>query len=162
MQCLVLTSPRERRIFSARDELRTFEPRERRTFTARCKPKNQMITFTAEKPKAPEEIKWYRINWQPYLGEATIVDSLWYTNGKITIDTHSATDTVAEVYVSGGTAERPQIKNVITTTDDQTLVALLTIPVETPYGTWTEAPGEDTAYWFDFSDSDNSMYVALL
>lgn len=54
--------------------------------------------------KDPDAILDYAINWETWLDGDTISASAWSAAADITIDSDSHTDTVATVWLSGGTA----------------------------------------------------------
>jgi hypothetical protein len=77
--------------------------------------------------KDPDAIKDYDAKWGTWLGTDTINASTWIVPSGITKLADSFTDTVATIWLSGGTVHRTYyVVNRITTvggrTDDQTLI----------------------------------------
>lgn len=75
--------------------------------------------------KDPNAVKDYEFDWSAWLDGDTIATSTWTVASGLTKDSDSHTDTVAKVWLSGGTAGTSYtITNRITTvagrTDDRT------------------------------------------
>jgi hypothetical protein len=54
--------------------------------------------------KDPDAILDYAVDWEAWLGTDTIASVAWTVPAGLTLDAQSHTDTVATVWLSGGTA----------------------------------------------------------
>jgi hypothetical protein len=67
--------------------------------------------------KDPDSLIDYQIDWTAWLDGDTIATSAWMATAGITIDSDTNTNTVATVWLSGGTlGERYEVTNRIVTT----------------------------------------------
>ncbi|MCA0455660.1 MAG: hypothetical protein LCI00_16915 [Chloroflexi bacterium] len=87
-----------------------------------------MATNTQIMIKDPDAVKPYGVTWADWLEDGeTISTSTWIADTGITVDSSSKTDTVATVWLSGGTDKRNYtVTNRIVTslgkTDDRSLI----------------------------------------
>lgn len=91
-------------------------------------------TFTAKKPKDPDALLPYPMNWKPWLAGSTLAASTWTViSGDVEID-DDLTDfnsTSATVWLSGGTAgEWAIVVNHITAADGREDDRSLRIKIE--------------------------------
>ena len=87
------------------------------------------MTFFA-RAKSPNAIVAYSIDYTDDLAGATISTSTWAIAGGTESDTGS-TSTTTTVSLSGGSVTSPIVAvNTVTTSDGQTLVRSITIPID--------------------------------
>lgn len=89
--------------------------------------------FSAE--KSPGAVVDYKINWDIILNKSNPVDTItgssWTTDGTVTIDSDSFSDTQSTVWVSGGTLEDfCKLVNTVTTTGGRTYVASIQLSIQ--------------------------------
>ena len=89
-----------------------------------------MDIITQWPAKYASEVKDYAIDWSRRLGTDTIAASSWSIPVEITQDSSTFTDTVATVWLSGGTAGKYLLTNEITTAGGRTLKVALYLDVE--------------------------------
>lgn len=53
--------------------------------------------------KDPDALLDYAVDWEPWIGADTISSATWTVPAGLTLEAQSETDTVATVWVSGGT-----------------------------------------------------------
>jgi len=82
--------------------------------------------------KDPEEYYDFSIDWSDRLGTDTIAASIWVLPSGITTDQDQFTDTVATVWIDGGThGVTYEVVNKITTTAGRRLERTALLPVKT-------------------------------
>ena len=81
--------------------------------------------------KAPTEVVGYGIDWSEELDDATIASSLWTVlQGTVVPGATLEVDEFAYVALSGGTlGEVCRIRNTITTSEGETLVKTMELPI---------------------------------
>lgn len=78
--------------------------------------------YIGQADKGPDEVLDYAANWGDWLATGeTITTSTWTTPAGITEDSESETNTVATIWLSGGTVDEDyEVANTIVTSDART------------------------------------------